>query len=74
MAQELLAGLKKLGAGIAGKPSRKHIHIFEYVDTSPKNQLGSILACTLSKNNQKKYIDSVTILCDSVRVMFADAH
>ena len=33
---------------------------------------GTRLACTLSKNNQKKYIDRVTMFCDSVRVMFAD--
>jgi len=36
LARKLLANLRK-----------KHIHIFEYVDTSPKNQLGPILACLI---------------------------
>jgi hypothetical protein len=31
------------------------------------------IACTHSENNQKKYIDSVTIFCDSVRVLLAEA-
>jgi hypothetical protein len=32
-----------------------------------------IIVFFISKNNQKKYIDSVTMFCDSVRVMFAEA-
>jgi len=32
-----------------------------------------IIVFSLSKNNQKKYIDSVTMFCDSVRVLAAEA-
>jgi hypothetical protein len=34
---------------------------------------GIIAAFSLSKNNQKKYIDSVTMFCDSSPVLLADA-
>lgn len=34
---------------------------------------GIIPVFSYSKNNQKKYIDNVTMFCDSVRVLLAEA-
>ena len=38
-----------------------------------RQKSGTKLACHHSKNNQKKYIDRVTMFCDSVRVLLAEA-
>jgi hypothetical protein len=47
--------------------------IISFISLNNESCLGTAIACTHSKNNQKKSIDTLSIICESVRVLAADA-